>query len=320
MKHNFNIQFFGGGSWDETSYSTYAASKGRIFNRVTKMSTGQNMFTERHLHDSLNPYKVTRECCDSEEHPNTVPVILALDVTGSMGSACKRTATSLGVIMSDLYKSHKDIEFMMMAIGDLAYDEAPIQASQFESDTRIAEAIDNIYFEGGGGGNKFESYTAAWYFGLRHTKLDCWNRGKKGIIITMGDEPLNPYLPKRPLVSTLGDNFLQDDVETNTLYEEVLNKFHIFHIGVNDSHNCFSNYKTEIEESFGKLLGDRYIVSNLNTLPTVITKCIDLSVEFQPTVVVDTISTTPITDTDHSEEESENSATQINPDTGAIRW
>lgn len=84
---------------------------------------------------------------------------------------------------------------MIMGIGDLAYDGCPIQVSQFESDIRIAEQLDKIYFEFGGGGNSFESYTAAWYFGSRHTKLDCLNRGKKGIIITMGDEQLNPYLP-----------------------------------------------------------------------------------------------------------------------------
>ena len=65
-----------------------------------------------------------------------------------------------------------------MGIGDLAYDYAPIQASQFESDIRIAEQLDKIYFEGGGGGNNFESYTAAWYFGVHNCKLDCWNRGE----------------------------------------------------------------------------------------------------------------------------------------------
>ena len=317
----FDIQFFGGGSWDEDKFSRYAASKGRSFDAVTKMSTGQNMFVERRLHESLNPYNVIRECCDSEEHPNTVPVILALDVTGSMGAACKMTAKALGAIMSDLYKNHKDIEFMMMAIGDLVYDDAPIQASQFESDTRIAEAIDNIYFEAGGGGNQYESYTAAWYFGLKHTRLDCWKRGKKGIIITMGDEPLNPYLPKHKLSKALGDS-LQDDVETNALYEEALTKFHIFHIGVEDPHDCFRDYREKIEASFGKLLGDHYKVSNLNMLPSVITKCIDESIASQSgpsTIGGPDVYIPPVVDAGANTEDGIGE-TQINPDTGAIRW
>lgn len=49
----------------------------------------------------------------------------------------------------------------------------------------LPEQLDKVYFEYGGGGNGFESYSAAWYFGTHHTKLDCWNRGKRGIIITI---------------------------------------------------------------------------------------------------------------------------------------
>jgi hypothetical protein len=128
-----------------------------------------------------------RLCCDSEEHPETVPVILALDVTGSMGKAAEKIAKKLNVIMTKLFGEVKDIEFMTIGIGDLAYDSYPIQATQFESDIRIAEQLGKIYFEFGGGTNPYESYTAAWYFGLHNTELDCWKRNKKGIIVTIGD-------------------------------------------------------------------------------------------------------------------------------------
>jgi hypothetical protein len=131
-----------------------------------------------------------RECCDSDEHPDTLPVILALDVTGSMGGALLKTAASLNVIMQKILDEYEDVEFMVMGIGDLSYDRAPIQISQFESDIRIAEHLDRLWFERGGGGNSFESYTAAWYMGLYHTSLDCWKKGRKGILITLGDEPL----------------------------------------------------------------------------------------------------------------------------------
>ena len=65
------------------------------------------------------------------EHPETIPVILALDVTGSMGPACKACAAQLNEIMTSLYQNVKDVEFLVMGIGDLACDKAPIQASQF---------------------------------------------------------------------------------------------------------------------------------------------------------------------------------------------
>ena len=142
-----------------------------------------------------------------------------------------------------------------MGIGDMAYDEYPIQASQFESDIRIAEQLDKIYFEFGGGGNSFESYTAAWYFGSRHTKLDCLNRGRKGIIITMGDEELNPYIPKTGRYCTLsgvtGDD-VQEDIETKDLYREVCEKFNVYHLDVSHGNRWWD--KDRIEKSFKKYL------------------------------------------------------------------
>lgn len=253
----------GGGSWTRDSFRSYSSTK-----KMSVASDGsisgdyhaQDMFKQRMIAPELNPFKVIRECCDSAEHPNTIPVILGLDVTGSMGGAAVEVAKKLNVVMTSLYEKIADVEFMIMGIGDLAYDRAPIQASQFESDIRIAEQLDKIYFEGGGGGNSYESYTAAWYFGLRHTKLDCWNRGRKGIIITMGDEPLNPYLPKNPLAEVTGDS-LQGDVETKGLYEEASRKFDIYHLAVNDSQTSYRHYEPSIKETFGKYLDKNHLLT-----------------------------------------------------------
>ena len=218
---------------------------------------------------------------NNEEHPNTIPVILALDVTGSMGNACKEVAEALGVIMVDLYKKFKDIEICIMGIGDLAYDDAPIQISQFESDIRIAEALDKVWMEHGGGGNTYESYTAAWYMALRHTKLDCHKQGRKGIIITMGDEALNPYLPQRELEAVTGDS-LQDDIETPDLYEEVSKKFDIFHIAVDDKSSSYKYHADSINFTFGDLLKDRLKISSINNLSQTICDCVSESIQGTP--------------------------------------
>ena len=272
----------GCGSWSESSYRDYSASVGRAVHTevdkdtgatVTSLSdsyTAQNLFSSRRLDRALNPKNVMRECCDTEEHPTTVPVILALDVTGSMGSTAAKVAKRLNPIMTSLFDKVPHVEFMVMGIGDLAYDEAPIQISQFESDVRIAEQLDKISFEGGGGGNNYESYTAAWYMGARHTKLDCWNRGAKGIIITLGDEPLNPYLPKFPLSLVTGDN-LQADVETDALYEEAKEKFDIYHLAVNDRGTSYRWHSPGIASSFGKILDeDHFKVVTLDNLASTI--------------------------------------------------
>ncbi len=264
----------GSGSWDSRSFRSYSRSVGRSVDEKGYTST-QNSYNARCLDPKLDPRNVVRECCDSDEHPATIPVILALDVTGSMGAACDKTVASLNVIMTNLYKKFKDIEFLVMGIGDLAYDDAPVQASQFESDIRIAEQLDKIYLEKGGGGNWYESYSAAWYFGLWHTKLDCWKRGKKGIIITMGDEEINPYLPGEPLADVTGDT-VQDDVETKDLYKKVTEKFDVYHISINDRESSYTrnNGDGDVDKSWKQVLGDNYFISTIDGLPAKIEECI----------------------------------------------
>lgn len=266
----------GSGNWDKDDFVSYSCSTGKTVNFATGDVTSnrvQDFYKQKDMHPTLDPYNVIRECCDGEDHPATIPVILALDVTGSMGSACVRTAQKLNEIMTTLYNEIPDVEFMVMGIGDLAYDSCPIQASQFESDVRIAEAMDRVYMEHGGGGNGYESYTAAWYFGLHNTKLDCWGRGKKGIIITMGDEPLNPYLPRLELNEVLGSK-AQANVETKDLYKEVLDKFDVYHLAINDYDSSYGWYRKYIENTWGELLGDNYKAVTLDELPQAIVACI----------------------------------------------
>lgn len=267
----------GSGTWTAQSFDTYSKSVGRTVGSngvLDNRYTAQDLFKSQRLQQELNPYNVIRECRDTEEHQNTIPVILALDVTGSMGSAAAEVAKKLNEVMTKLYEKVTDVEFMIMGIGDLSYDAAPIQASQFESDIRIAEQLDKIYFEGNGGGNGFESYSAAWYFGCFHTDLDCWKRGKRGIIITMGDEPLNPYLPKKQLNQVTGDNN-EADIETVSLYKLAKEKFDIYHLAVNSPVTCYRWYEAQIQSSFGRYLDNNHLITvNLDNIANAIVQIV----------------------------------------------
>jgi len=267
----------GGGAWTattavnfvKTKYSTYGASS---LDDLSRLSVKQ-VYDSWHMDSSLDPKGVVRECRDSKEHPETFPIILALDVTGSMGLAAKACASKLNDIMENLYGKVKDVEFLMMGIGDLNYDEAPVQATQFESDVRILDQATKIYFEGGGGANNYESYTAAWYFGLYNTDLDCWKRGRKAIIITLGDEPLNPYLPGKALGKVLGKPV--QDVDTEELYREVCKKFDVYHIVITDFEACANRYMQSIRESWGKLLGQRCLYAKCEELDRVLGQIVE---------------------------------------------
>jgi hypothetical protein len=258
----------GSGSWNTRSYASYCCSVGHGYDTNTctlksDYACSSQAFKSYELDKAMNPKNVIRECCDSDEHPTTIPIILALDVTGSMGSTAIEVQKKLNPIMVEIYKRVKDAEIMVMAIGDLAYDISPIQISQFESDIRIAENLDKIYFENGGGGNDYESYTAAWYIGLKHCKLDCWKRGKKGLIITMGDEPINPYLPCEQLNEVTRDT-CQKNVETPALFKEASEKFDIYHISVESV-----SYPDQARErgTFAKVIGEQHaLVSSVDKI------------------------------------------------------
>lgn len=261
----------GGGSWTTASYKSYVSSTRGIDDVNTINTSNINQFyTSRKIDPALDPKGVKiRECRDSEEHPNTIPVILALDVTGSMGSACAAVARQLDKIITGLYEDVADVEFMVMGIGDFAYDDAPLQVSQFESDVRICDQLGKIYFERGGGGNMFESYTAAWYFALNHTDLDCWKRGKKGIIITMGDEPLNPYLPGREFNRIFG--YSRQDIDTVDLYKMVTEKYDVYHVHITDPESCGVPYAERSREAWTKVLDGQHFFTKLSDeLPEVI--------------------------------------------------
>ncbi len=270
----------GGGAWTRERFDEYAKARygiGAEKLERTNLRT-QDVFRQRGVSGVLNPYQVLRKCHDSEEHPNTVPVILALDVTGSMGSAAVKTATCLNSIMTEIFAKDKvrDVEFCVMAIGDINYDSAPIQISQFESDIRIAEQMDAVYFEGGGGGNNFESYTAAWYMGLNHCQLHCWDRGKKGLIITLGDELPNPYLNARELNRVTGDG-LQADIDTENLLKEVREKFDVYHLSVNDASSSYRRNQQHynLDKAWADLLGaDHYRVVEIGRLNKMISEIV----------------------------------------------
>lgn len=284
----------GGGVWTTSTVSNFVNTKYAMYgvnsiSDLMKLDVTQ-IYESQELDPALDPKGVIRECRDSDEHPNTFPVILALDVTGSMGVATKNCAAKLNDIMTELYGKINDIEFMMMGIGDLSYDHAPIQATQFESDVRIMDQTTKIWFEKGGGGNAFESYTAAWYFGLHHTDLDCWKRGKKGLIITMGDEPLNPYLPGNELQARL-DKYQKGypvSIDTNKLYDEVIKKFNVFHIAITDLESSFARYETGIRDTWGKLLGERCMFANSQDLPQVIGRIVDECVNGPQKITINT--------------------------------
>lgn len=264
----------GSGTWTTSAYNACLSSRGFDDAATLSYASVQDAFTARRIDPDLNPKNVVRECCDSDEHPNTLPIIIGLDVTGSMGVYAQQCLASLNDIITSLYQNFNDVQIMTMGIGDLYCDKAPLQVTQFESDERIADQLFKIWIESGGGGNNWESYSLAWYFALHATKLDCHKRGRKGVIITIGDEQANPYLAINTVKHVMGETAIGDeDVDTKALYEQACEKFDIYHIAIKEG-NYYYLYGNEVDKSWSKILGDHYSAINAKELPNEIVRIV----------------------------------------------
>lgn len=228
---------------------------------------------ERKAHESMNPNGVAyREARDSEVHPNSFPVILALDVTGSMGHIPHNLIKEgLPKLMGGIIQNGaEDVALLFLGIGDHECDNYPLQVGQFESgDEELDMWLTRTYIESGGGGNAGESYLLSWYFAAFHTKTDAFEkRHQKGILLTIGDEPNLKHLPASAIKEIMGNG--QQTYSEIELLEEVKKQYDVFHISVNHSHRAI-----KAEQGWKKLLGENCIsVADYKTIPEVITKIV----------------------------------------------
>jgi hypothetical protein len=240
----------GSGRFDSRAYTSYTAD--------TASYTREDRFKSRETKKELNPHGVKiRESRDSADNPLSNAIIVALDVTGSMGVLAEVIASkSLGVLFQKIFDEEivTDPHLMFMGIGDANYDRAPLQVSQFEADNRIVEQLTGLYLEGGGGGNDSESYHLAWYFAARHTSIDCFEkRGRKGYLFTVGDEKTPPPLRSHQINAILGDT-PEVELSAAELLVEAQRTYHVYHIIIEEG-NYARGHLAETQDAWRKLLG-----------------------------------------------------------------
>jgi hypothetical protein len=194
----------------------------------------QQVFKQSKCHPLMNPKGVRlRESRDGSDHPQSLGIVFALDVTGSMGEIPKLMANQqLPTFMKILLDCQiSDPQILFMAIGDAISDTAPLQVGQFES---TAELMDQwltwSYLEGGGGGTGQESYELGMYFLAMHTEMDCMvKRNKRGYLFMTGDEIPYPTLSKHVVEAIIGDN-LDEDLTCEEIVAELQKSFVPFFI------------------------------------------------------------------------------------------
>jgi len=245
----------GGGSYNHEDRVARSVSEGYHTKGVDEIFV-QNR--KREIHESMEPSKaLLRESRDSEEHPNSVPIVIGLDVTGSMGHIPHQLIKDgLPDMVGNLVqKGVKSPAILFLGIGDHETDRAPLQVGQFESgDEELDLWLTRTWLEGRGGANEGESYHLAWYFAAKHTITDSYEkRGEKGFLFTIGDEPCLSTLPKRAVEEIMGTGS-QENFNVEDLLKAAQEKFEVFHLQIMEGSN--GHYSLGYWE---KLLGQRCI-------------------------------------------------------------
>ena len=264
----------GYGSYSSESRSVRAESLG-----YTDVSAPiEKLFTqsrEEKIHPLMNPYGVFRESRDSAEHPNTVPIIIALDETGSMGNIPKMfLANGLPHIMDTIFQAGiTDPQILFMGIGDHEFDQAPLQVGQFEtSDQLLDQWLTSVWIEGKGGPNYGESYLLAWLFAAYHTEHDSFQkRNQKGFLFTIGDEETLREIPASKARNITGrDQYA--DLSADGLLKAAREKYHVFHLHINETHSGHDqNTKNTWKQ---RMKDDLILVDSYLNLPQIISDII----------------------------------------------
>ncbi len=226
----------GHGSYKASDWQKLKNSRG-----LNASSTADDIFRSNSVQEKYLPEFITvRESRDSEDSPQSTPIIIGFDSTGSMGYLAAEIAkNSLNKTATMILEKRPvtDPHIMCAAftepkIGDVNYI-IPMQVMQFEADIRVVEQLLEFRL---GGSNRYSYDPLVWYFAWKHTSIDCFEKhGRKGFIFCIGDE--------------IGDNgsidiFKRDDIK--------------FTFGDSDS----PNFKTK---QLAALAGEKYEIFHIIT-------------------------------------------------------
>ncbi|MBZ4400837.1 VWA domain-containing protein [Myxococcus sp. XM-1-1-1] len=213
-------------------YGSYSHEAHRAMTEARSELPPQEVFKQRACHPRMDPFGVKfRESRDSAAHPNSLAVVMSLDVTGSMGNIPEILARkTFPSFMKDLMDAGiADPQVLFMAVGDADYDRAPLQVGQFESsEQQMDQWLTWMFLERGGGANPSESYELGMYFAAEHTAMDCFEkRGKKGYFFMTGDEPPSEEVAARHVTKLIGDS-MKDNQPIYQTVKRLERTFHPF--------------------------------------------------------------------------------------------
>lgn len=162
-----------------------------------------------------------RKCVRSES-PH--PLIVAVDVTGSMASWPFEIFDRLPLLYNTLSQYREDLEICFAAIGDAGCDQWPLQVTNFAGGYDLEQLLGALYGEGGGG-DAPESYGLFAHWVNTHVEIP--NAAETPFMIVFGDAPMHPKVPAGQLNHVL-DEGTKRDVDSITAWRQLCRQWNVW--------------------------------------------------------------------------------------------
>lgn len=261
----------GNSTWDPGTWTSMSTA------RAYATTSAHDIFAKKADRAMVARTITVREAFDSPANPESTPVILALDCTGSMTRVLKAAISKFDVIIRELIdeKPITDPAIMTMFFDDIECygGEDVLQVSQFESDTRAVEQLEKMCITGHGGGNDSESYHLPLYMAAFKTDVDSVKkRNKKGYMFIVGDESCPPDLTPEQIKAVFGpDEKATESLSYDDLYAAASQKFEVFHVIVMQGSYAGSRGDKAMMEKWTPHCGQNVIVlTDIESLAEVI--------------------------------------------------
>jgi len=150
------------------------------------------------------------------------PIVVAVDVTGSMQRWPFEIFDRLPLLYNTLSGYRGDVEISFAAIGDAGCDRWPLQVTDFSKGFSLEGQVKALYGEGGGG-DLPESYGLFALWADTHVKTP---NADHPFMIVFGDAPMHETIPAGQVGHFLGD--AAQDMDAVTVWNRLAAKWNIW--------------------------------------------------------------------------------------------
>ena len=197
--------------------------------------------------------KPKEKIIDPSKHIQTEsknPLIVAVDVTGSMANWPFEIFDRLPLLYNTLSQYREDLTISFAAIGDAAVDDWPLQVTTFADGFDLEQLLGALYGEGGGG-DAPESYGLFAHWVNTHVEIP--HAEEPPFMIVFGDVNMHPKVSKTYIQEQLGDK-VKADVDAVKAWKKVTDNWNTWFL-----RRPTGSRGDKVDQQWAKAIGEKKI-------------------------------------------------------------